>query len=68
LEWARNPIADELASVLRLARASSADTIAATSDLLLSFTTLLNLLVTHQSRVAMDLRDRVSRTVPAPIN
>jgi hypothetical protein len=65
-EWDRDPIADEVASALRLAWTWHAETIAATSDLLISFTSLLNLCVTQQSRVAMDLRDRVSRTVHTP--
>jgi hypothetical protein len=66
LEWARYPIADELASVLRLAWTSFEEMIATTPRLLDSFNRLLNLLVTQQSRVAMDLRERVSRTVPTP--
>ena len=42
--WGRNPIADSLASVLRLAWTWNAETIAADPDLLISFTDLLNLL------------------------
>jgi hypothetical protein len=65
-EWARDPIADEAAAVLRRAWTWHGDDIAADADLRLSFSTLLNLLVTHQSNVAMDLRDRVSRVIQTP--
>jgi hypothetical protein len=62
-EWARDPIADEVATVLREAWNSFSEKIGADKALRESFTQLLNLLVTRQSPTAMELRDRVSRVV-----
>jgi hypothetical protein len=63
-EWSRNHLADTVAGALRAAWTWHSDSIAANGDLLVKFSALLNLLVTHQSPVAMDLRDKVSRSVP----
>jgi hypothetical protein len=65
-DWARDPLADDLARVMSLAWKWSSDTITADHNLMADFMELLNIIVSRQSRVAMTLRETVAQSSITP--